>query len=413
AWLGAASLVCADLPDSASGSGETDLNVNSRYTVESVEIAPHNDYKLSGQILEEIHHLVGEHLNAENLNRLSKKITEELRARSVTVNVHRGASPSNVRVTFEVDRRETDFDVSLSNISYNSREGWSGTGQASLTLRDNAFTVAGLSNGDDQVERYSGIRLRYDRLRVGTNRVRLGFEYDSFRDQYDSRISSLGAGTLRSQTNFEPSATLVLARPLTVTAGFSFQNLQPDNAALKAQSANALVNTVRYVRQWETSGATSLDLDAVYRLRAATGFLGTASPYTKHLVSSRYNFKRYQHSVEVTLMAGWIYGQAPLFERFVLGNNSTLRGWDKYELDPLGGNRMAYASVTYGYHIMKVFYDTGSVWNRGNTAEEKHSVGIGLTTGLGIFSKNALLVAVAFPIKTGHVQPMIVAGMNF
>ena len=51
-----------------------------------------------------------------------------------------------------------------------------------------------------------------------------------------------------------------------------------------------------------------------------------------------------------------------------LGNSSTLRGWNKYDLDPLGGNRLVYGSVTYGYHIMRVFYDTGSVWDQGRIA---------------------------------------------
>ena len=40
------------------------------------------------------------------------------------------------------------------------------------------------------------------------------------------------------------------------------------------------------------------------------------------------------------LTAGFITGRAPLFERFVLGNGTTLRGWNKFQLDPLGGSRM-------------------------------------------------------------------------
>ncbi len=106
-------------------------------------------------------------------------------------------------------------------------------------------------------------------------------------------------------------------------------------------------------------------------------------------------------------------GTAPLFERFVLGNSTLLRGWNKYELDPLGGNRLAYGSVTYGYHIMRVFYDAGSVWNHGTSPEAKQSVGVGIASGLGLFQKGAFLVAVAFPLRQGRVEPVLIAGMNF
>ena len=60
------------------------------------------------------------------------------------------------------------------------------------------------------------------------------------------------------------------------------------------------------------------------------------------------------------LSAGITTGRAPLFERFVLGNSSTLRGWNKYDLDPLGGNRMVHNSVEYRYGAFQVFYDTGA-----------------------------------------------------
>jgi len=117
--------------------------------------------------------------------------------------------------------------------------------------------------------------------------------------------------------------------------------------------------------------------------------------------------------IEVTLVGGLIYGRAPLFERFVLGDNTTLRGWDKYDLDPLGGNRMIHGSVTYGYRVVRVFYDTGAVWEQGTAPEAKHSVGVGVSSGLGLFQKGGVLLAVALPIRPGRVEPVFIAGMNF
>ena len=106
------------------------------------------------------------------------------------------------------------------------------------------------------------------------------------------------------------------------------------------------------------------------------------------------------------LTAGLISGRAPLFERFILGNSSTLRGWNKYELDPIGGNRMVHNSVEYRYGAFQIFYDTGAVWDRTESAVLRHSVGLGLRQGQ--FS-----VAVAFPVRDGHIDPIFMVGMNY
>ncbi len=106
------------------------------------------------------------------------------------------------------------------------------------------------------------------------------------------------------------------------------------------------------------------------------------------------------------MTAGYISGRAPLFERFALGNSSTLRGWNMYDLDPLGGNRMVHNSAEYRYGIFQAFYDSGAVWDRGDTAILRHSAGVGLRQG--IFS-----LAVAFPLREGHIDPIFMVGMNY
>jgi outer membrane protein assembly factor BamA len=106
------------------------------------------------------------------------------------------------------------------------------------------------------------------------------------------------------------------------------------------------------------------------------------------------------------LSGGMIAGRAPMFERFVLGNASTLRGWNKYELDPAGGNRMAHNSVEYRYGAFQVFYDTGAIWDRNDTAVVRHSVGVGLRQG--VFS-----LALAFPLREGRIEPIVMMGMNY
>jgi outer membrane protein assembly factor BamA len=400
----------------------TDLNINSRYTVESITFVGHRQYRLSTTALNEMHRLIGAKLSTEALNRLARRIRGELRATEVTFKLARGGEANHVKVLLAVDNRRSNFDLSIPTFSYNSRQGWTGMAEVASTLGANTLTAGAVSDGDTLAERYTGLKVRYDRLSLGTERVRFGFEFDSYHELYDratlialitDKSSSLGAGAYRSRMNFEPSATFVLAKPLTLTVGLSFEELAPQVSAARSESANAVVNTLRYHERWGNSDATNQQLDAGYSLRAATNLLSSDLTYTRHLLNVRYNYRHQQQSVEVTLMAGMIYGNAPLFERFVLGDSTTLRGWNKYDLDPLGGNRVVHSSVTYGYHIMRVFYDAGSVWEQGKSPEAKQSTGVGISSGLGIFQKGAFLLAVAFPIRQGHADPVFIAGMNY
>jgi len=409
--------------DSPTEEQALDLNVNSRYTIESVNFVDQREYKLSTSALDEIRRLVGAKVSSEALDRLALRIRGELRAHDVTFKLTRGAQPESVRVLIQVDRAGASFDASVPAISYNSALGFTGVGQLTSTIGPNAFTFRALRDSDNLIERFSGIQAKYERRALANGRITLGFEFDGYQDQYatstiaaiasDSRPSSLGAGAYGSRLNYEPSATFVLTAPLTLTVGLSFEQLNNLPSAARSESANAVINTLRYHQRWTDSGDSTHELDAGYSLRAATTALGTNLAYTRHVAHLKYNYSSRVQSVEVIVMAGAISGQAPLFERFALGDSTLLRGWNKYNLDPLGGNRLAYGSVTYGYHIMRVFYDTGSVWDQGKSLEVKESAGIGVSSGLGVLEKGAFLVAMAFPLREGHVTPVVIAGMNF
>jgi Omp85 superfamily domain len=401
----------------------SDLNVNSRYTIESIDFAGQRDYKLSTSALDEIRHLVGAKVNSEALDRLATRIRAELRAHAVTFKLARGEHAESVRVLIQVDRAGASFDASIPTLSYNSAVGFTGTGQLTSTIGPNALTFRMLRDSDTLIERFSGVQAKYERAITANGRIRLGFEFDGYSDQYasatlaafdsESRPSSLGAGAYGSRLNYEPSATFVLADPLTLSVGFSFEQLNNLPMAARSESANAVINTLRYHQRWTDTDDSTQELDAGYSLRAATTVLGTDLAYTRHVAHLKYNYSSRTQSVEVTMLAGAIYGQAPLFERFALGDSTLLRGWNKYELDPLGGNRVAYGSVTYGYRIMRVFYDAGAVWDEGKSPEPKESAGIGVASGLGILDRAAFLVALAFPLRDGHVTPVLIAGMNF
>jgi outer membrane protein assembly factor BamA len=99
-----------------------------------------------------------------------------------------------------------------------------------------------------------------------------------------------------------------------------------------------------------------------------------------------------------------------MFERFVLGSSETLRGWDRYVIDPLGGTRVVHNSITYGYQIREgtaeVFYDAGALWEPMREAKLRHSVGVAWRQGI-------FVLTMALPVVEGHIAPVFMAGMNY
>jgi hypothetical protein len=421
----------APTEDSSQQERASDLNVNSRYTIESVNFIDQRDYKLSTSALEDIRRLIGAKVNTQALDLLAQRIRSELRAHEVTFKLTRGAAPEAVRVLIHVDRAAGAVEASVPKLIYNSQLGFTGIAEVTATLGSNVLTFQMLRDGDTLIETASGIQAKYDRIPLDGGRIRLGFEFDAYDDKYApstltaldtaSHPSSLeaglpaglGAGAYGSRLNYEPSATFVLAAPLTLTVGLGFEQLDHVPSAARPESANAVIDTLRFHQSWIGSGGNKQELDAGYSLRAATTLLGTTLAYTRHLAHARYCYSRNAQSVEISIVAGAISGRAPLFERFSLGDSAMLLGWNKYNLDPIGGNRLAYGSVKYGYHMMRVFYDTGSVWDPGKAPEPKQSLGVGVSSGLGVLEKGAFLLALAFPLQDSHVIPVFIAGMNF
>jgi len=168
-----------------------------------------------------------------------------------------------------------------------------------------------------------------------------------------------------------------------------------------------VVSTLRYHQRWGSAkDEGEHDIRASYSVRAGTHFLESDPVFTRHQTEARYRFRRGHQDLSVGFLAGSISGQAPLFERFVLGNAETLRGWNKFDLDPLGASHVVHGSIDYTYRGFLAFYDTGAVWDRPEEREQKQSLGVGC-------KKSGFQLAVAFPVKTGTVNPVFYAGMNF
>jgi hypothetical protein len=418
AWLGCLVFGCGLF----AGTQDSEFNVNTRYTVETVLVSgdgwtsnlgtdPHSD-KISSILRRDILALIGNKLNPAALDQMANRLRREFHARTVEHHVLRGQTPEFVRVIFNIKLRPTRFDVSVPKFLYGSRQGWSGAVEGAATVAmHNSFTVGMVSDSDQLAERYTGVIARFENTSLDGGRARLGFQFESYHDTWNNNTldqqpgdSTVGS-VYRARDNFQPEATLVLAKPLTLTVGTSFERLENESGGGPAVAANAMFTALRYHEVLEDSD-NQQDLDAGYSLRSASRALGSDYIYARHSWDFRYTWTRGRTVIIENLTGGVITGRAPLYERFVLGNSSTLRGWNKYDLDPLGGNRMVANSVDLRYGLFQIFYDSGAVWDQNESVTFRHSAGIGVRQG--IFS-----LALAFPLHEGHIDPVLILGMNY
>jgi hypothetical protein len=424
AWMGPLAAGTKPADSDASQEAIEAFNVNARYTIESVNLLGAKMVHLSQSLRSELDQVVGGKLDHPHLDKLAERIKKELRVSEVNVKVSKGAMPDHVTVDFEIKHsHKQDFDLNVARLLYNSKVGWTGEGSATTHVGDNAFVFGLVSDDDSLAERFAGVHAGFERANVGTDRLQLRFDFTSYHEQWNT-ASLAAAGPLddlyRTRQSFSPLATFVIAEPLDWSFGTDFARFQPAagfaaqaGALAKTESSNAVVSTLRYHRRWGSAQDPSAkdqdekELRASYSIRAGTHVLESDPVYARHLAEARYKLRRNHNALEIGFQAGRIIGNAPLFERFVAGNSVILRGWDKYELDPLGASHIVHGSVDYTVHGFLAFYDTGAVWDRAPEREARQSVGAGFK------GKEGFQLAVAFPMRAGRAEPVFYAGLNF
>jgi hypothetical protein len=387
-----------------------DLNVNAKYLVESVQVSGQKTSRISAALRKEFDKMVGSKLDYPALNRLADRIKKELQATAVSFNVAKGTVPDHVVVDFEVEAHERPLKVNVAKFLYDSKLGWTGEGAGSTTVHGNTFIFGMISDNSSLVERFAGIKAKFERKRVGTDRLRFRFEFDSFHDQWNQATllaSTNQNGIYRSRQVFTPEATLIIAAPLELDFGTSFSRFRPEQPGANTESSNAVVGALRYHQRWGSAeDGNDQELNASYSLDAGIRAFSTDSDYTRQTQQARYRFRHDHSTVEVGFFSGAINGDAPLFERFVAGNAAILRGWNKLDLDPLGGSHIVTGSIDYSFRWFQVFYDTGAIWDTPQQREQRQSVGTG-------FKADGFQLAVAFPLRSGRVEPVFYAGLNF
>ena len=148
------------------------------------------------------------------------------------------------------------------------------------------------------------------------------------------------------------------------------------------------------------------DVEASFTVRAGSRSLESDLVYERYLGLADYSFRFAKQRVLVSAMAGRITGEAPLFERFSLGDSRTLRGWNKYDIAPAGGDRMFYTSLEYQYRMLAMFLDSGAVWNDGVERRVRVSTGVSFNPGPVFFT-------LGFPINTDEFRAVFTMGFRF
>lgn len=417
-------LLCLLLGTAASAADQnflreaSETNVNQRYLIESVSLGgialdQMDGSKIPPGLRARLKSLIGQNCDMAALQDVAAEIRHDLHFQTVSQRLLRGSSPEYVRVDFDTAGRDLSFDVSVPRLLYSSQEQLSGEVDANIGFEENKLTVGLVSDGDDLVERYTGIAAHFESAGLGTDRLHAEVTFEDYRDAWNAATRAaapLDAIDLyRARWNVAPQLTFVAAGPVVLSAGLSFQQMEPESAALATQAANAATFDARYGRKIE-GDRIQHRIEGRYSLRAATRALGSTYSYARHMISFKYEARSGRQVAGDELTAGAIVGQAPLFDRFVLGNSLTLQGWNRFQFDPLGGTRMVNNEVSYGYRIgpatVEGFYDTGTIWQGGGPLVLRHSVGVGYKQGI-------FVLATALPIRNGRIEPVFIAGMNY
>ncbi|MGA9625599.1 MAG: hypothetical protein WBQ65_14090, partial [Bryobacteraceae bacterium] len=141
------------------GTQDSDINVNTRYTVDTVTVAgkgwktdlvsdQSQNQKMSSGLRRDLLSLIGQKLNPSALDSLAARLKKELAAREVSHRVLRGDSPEHVRVEFEVKQYRGEVGANFTKMVYNSKQGWSADGGVDVTVLQNSFRFGLASDGD-------------------------------------------------------------------------------------------------------------------------------------------------------------------------------------------------------------------------------------------------------------------------
>jgi hypothetical protein len=395
---------------------DSEANINTRYIVESVEIKGVPEADVSKQLRDDLQRLVGRRLDSDEAEQLETRLKESLPDYDVRRRIRRGSQQGHIRLVFELSRSESTrwlhFEPLKSKFLYHSDQGWGGYLDLPIGGRDVRVTPSfAIDNRDDLIEEYSGFGIRLETRKIGTERLGASLEWSTFDQTWQS--TTLAAidvapgipAAYEQRSTVASLVTFALTRHFGVSAGVSISELEPLSMSPESQMANAAIASIGYEQRWKQTSGSSHDIEARFAVRAASDALESDLVYTRYFGNGSYWYRWAKHTVLASGMAGTLSGEAPLFERFSLGDSTTLRGWNKYDIAPAGGDRMFHASLEYRYGGLALFLDAGSVWDHDTNARIRVATGVGFHSGPVFVS--------SFPLNTDDLSAVFTMGIRF
>jgi surface antigen Omp85-like protein len=396
---------------------QREADVNTRYVVEDVELKGIPERDLSQALRDDLHALVGKPLDSDEADRLESRLKSELPDHDVSRRTVRGSQRGQIKVVFTANRAEWSrwlrFEPADANAIYHSEQGWGANLPISMNGRDfNVTPIIAWDIGDELIEEYSGFALRFESRKLVSERFGVFFEWSTFDQTWrDPTLAALALdpripAPYRNRMSVTPLLKFAITRQLTVAGGVRITELDPLVEPGISQMANAAIGSVSFSERSRQGSGPRQDLEAAFTVRAGTRSLESDLVYERYLGQADYLYRWGKHEVRASGMAGGISGDAPLFERFSLGDSRTLRGWDKYDIAPAGGNRMFHTSFEYQYQGLGMFLDVGSVWDHG--VDSKLRVSTGVT-----FNPGPVFFTVGFPVNTDEFRAVFMMGLRF
>ncbi len=387
-------------------------NINARYLVGRVSISGVADSRLPQALRDDMQALVGQRLDPAQVERLRARMAEALPGYGVHRRVSRGERAGHIDIVFEADLVPwIPFAPAKTKLLYHSDIGWTYVQDVPIGGNFQRFTLGAVFNDkDDLVEEYRGARVRYETRKIVTPRFGASVEYSEYHQiWHDATLAALALDPIRetyqNRRTIEPAVSFALTPHLHVSGGFSGSELGSLSRTPGSLRANVVVGAVGFNQAWKLESGGTQRFDADFQVRDATDAVGSDFVYTRQFVQGRYLYRGGHSTIIASAAFGHISGAAPMFERFTLGDSSTLRGWSKYELAPSGADRMVHQSVEYRYRFLAMFLDTGSVWQQGQSSTFRASTGFGVHV-------DSFFATVAFPLNAEKVDATFMIGLR-
>jgi molybdopterin-biosynthesis enzyme MoeA-like protein len=387
------------------------VNVNERYVVENIVFSGINESKISQALRDDVQKMVGVKYNEKAANEILERIRKELKGKNygIDLKVEKGSTPDKVKVVFQFKKVRFAFGAGLMG-PYHSQEGYNPDLGVSIYEHTyhNVFSFHLVSDANSLLERYTGIIANYENQKVGTEKVHLYLDFGSFHEKFNAATKTAlelrpdVPGVYRARQSFSPAFSIQPLREnyIQLKAGLDFQRLEFQTPAIRTKNAYAAFTNFAF-NACDTEAKYTACGNLTYNFRTATRALNSDFVYTRHFLSTYVTFKRGSHELYAYGAYGLITGTPPLFERFALGNTYTLRGWNKFDVGPLGGTHMAEGTLQYRYRHFRVFYDVGTEWDGNRYSPVRHGIGVGLID----WPFKNMAVSLAFPVRTQNVKP--------